>query len=206
MSKASRNRSQQHGNQTHNTGASMSTAQEIKKEEQQVNHDNKVEIKKEAMGLKPDAKSETPKTEAKKGGLIDIPVNAAKAVYEKAILPTWETAKGIAMRGWDWCVNTTNSEVAEYKLLGAGRYLLNRVTSGLIKILKLAVVLTAASFVNGLVMNMTGYSLFAPSSLLVILVTAVVFIGIKSYLAQKDMGAKFSFKQLGADMMNSATC
>jgi hypothetical protein len=174
-------------------------------------HTTGTTINEEAEGLKPGAgttaSSETPKSpedKKEKGGIVKLIKDIPSTVWNKGVVPAYEFCKGFAMRGWGWCVNNYNAEVALYKSMGASKYFLDRGSKGMIKVLKLAALLTVAGFINSLMVNISGISLFDPTTLLFVAIAALVMIIAKSYKDQKEMGNDFSLKATGSHIVEAA--
>lgn len=173
---------------------------------------------KQNQGVNPEAQetkaqtegSATPgKPEDKKkeeGGVINLVMSVPKAIWNKGIVPAYEFCKGIATRAWGSVVNFYNAEVALYKELGASKYFLDRGSKLMIKVLKIAAVVTVAGLINTLLVNMTGVSLFDPMTLGFIALGAIALLLVKSYKDQKAMDDKksFSFTQAGSHIIEAA--
>jgi hypothetical protein len=146
-------------------------------------------------------KSDKPAEEKKKDGIIDLVMGIPKAIWNKGVLPFYEFTKGIVTRIWGWCTSNYKAEVQLYKDLGPSKYLLDRGSKVLIKVLKVVAIVTVAGLINTLLVNMTGISLFDPMTLAFVAIAALILLGAKSYKTQKETSDKFSFAAMGNHMV-----
>lgn len=146
-------------------------------------------------------KSDKPAEEKKKDGIIDLVMGIPKAIWNKGVLPFYEFTKGIVTRIWGWCTSNYKAEVQLYKDLGPSKYLLDRGSKVMIKVLKVVAIVTVAGLINTLLVNMTGISLFDPMTLAFVAIAALILLGAKSYKTQKETSDKFSFAAMGNHMV-----
>lgn len=126
-----------------------------------------------------------------KEGVIKVVTGLPSLAWNKAIKPAYEFIKGIVTRAWNGLVNMYHAEVAAFKELGAKKYFLGRGGKLGIKLFKILGAAAVVSFINNLLFNATGISLFDPMTLSIIAVVALVCVVGSSYYAQKDVGAEF---------------
>jgi hypothetical protein len=158
----------------------------------------------EMMGTKPNpSDKEQPsvtqvKAEKKEeGGIISLITSVPSLAWNKAIMPAFNFVKEMVLRAWDGMVNLYHSEVAAFKELGATSYFLGRGAKLGIKLFKVIGAAAAVAFINTMLFNLTGISIFDPITLGIIALVALILVIGSSYSSQKKMGSDFSLGTTG---------
>jgi hypothetical protein len=186
------NTQQSQSNQT--KGASMSTAS-IPAEAQEVKKTNTLD----ETPASPEAKKE----EENKEGIFKVVMDLPKKAYDNVIEPAWEFTKGSALRLKDKVIEMYNTEKALMESLGVGRYLLDRAGKLCIGLLKIAATVTFAYLISTYVMTTFGVSIFAPTTLAILLGLGLVAVVANSVMSQKKAGAEVSVKVVGSDIIDA---
>ena len=177
------------------------------------------------MSNDPNAKKETPSTntpespDQKKGeaakeqvkegsketkeGVIKVITGLPSMVWNKALKPAYEFLKGIVTRAWQGLVNFYHQEVNAFKDLGPMEYFLGRGGKLGLKLFKILGAAAVVAFINTILFNMTGISLFDPMTLAIIGVIAIVCVVGASYYAQKEMGGEFQAGTTGTHIVEA---
>jgi hypothetical protein len=156
----------------------------------------------EAAGTKPNPTTgdQPPVTEAKKeekGGVISLVTSVPSLAWNKAIVPAYQFVKEMVLRAWEGLVNLYHSEVAAFKELGPATYFLGRGAKLGIKLFKVIAAAAAVAFINNMLFNLTGISIFDPITLGIIALVALIFVVASSYNTQKKMSGEFSMGATG---------
>lgn len=171
----------------------------------------KVEINPEATKAKDagtnkvstESDTKTKEEAGEKTGVFDLILSAPKWVYNKAILPAYNFVKGTVIKIKDKAIEFYESERALMKELGMGQYLLDRGGKLGIGLLKVGATVTFAYFLSVYAMSNFGIALFAPQTLLIIGVAALLMIIAKSVLSQRESGAPVSASQIGSHIVEA---
>lgn len=156
----------------------------------------------EASQPKPTEPTKPADKPAEPRGVVDIVTDIPSMVWNKVLKPSFEFTKNMVTRAWKATVDFYDAEVAAFKEMGAGNYLVHRATGLGIKLFKVLMVATVVSIIANLIFSVTGINIFDPFTLLII--AAVTLIGLvgSSYLAQKKAGQEFSLGATGTHMVD----
>ena len=198
MGKKSRSKREATNNTQPQQGESMS-------ESTKVTVTGSSETLREAQGTKPNPSTgEQPKAsevkvevEKKENNVISLITKAPSLAWNKAIVPAYEFIKNMAMRAWQGVVDLYNAEVSAFKEMGPTSYFLGRGAKLGIKLFKVIGAAAAVAFINNMLFNLTGISIFDPMTLGIIAFVALVLVIGSSYNAQKKMGGEFDLGTTG---------
>lgn len=146
----------------------------------------------EASQPKPTETSKPADKPAEPRGVVDIVTDIPSMVWNKVLKPSFDFGKDLVTRGWKALVDFYEAEVAAFKEMGAGNYLMHRATGLGIKLFKVLIVATVVSFIANLIFSVSGINIFDPFTLAIIAVVTLIGLVGSSYLAQKKAGQDFS--------------
>lgn len=134
----------------------------------------------------------------------EVTIGLGTRVWNSCAVAPFNALKGFGGQIKDATVDRWKKEKELYSQMGPAKYTLDRLGTTAIKVLKVAVILFAANMLNVYTMTKFGISIFAPQSLAIMGILALVAFIVKAYLSQKDAGTeKVDAKVLGANVMES---
>jgi hypothetical protein len=155
-------------------------------------------INPEAQEPKPQPNAgEQPKAEDKKPGFFSVTIDKIKTT----IVGGYTFAKESIATAWNAIVAYYNEVKKNIEEKGAVKWFLDGFRKNAYGFLKLSLKVTAFVLVHNLIVNATGFSIFNPMFLLVVLVVAVGLSVYSSIKAQKEFVGKADAKTTGQHLM-----
>lgn len=149
------------------------------------------------VGGESNTPSDKKKDDKKDNQFIDVITYIPRKVWNDGIIPVWNLGKGMTLKAWDKTKATFENEKAYASSQGPAKYLLDRIATLGLKVLKLAAVFTLATFLAKLAMSSFGIALFSPAVMITVAIVALLCMVIRSYMIQKETSTEVSAKTFG---------